>query len=63
MATALPQGPVLGPSVFKISVSNADSGIEGTLSKSVIDTKLYGPANTLEGRDAIQRTGWRGGAV
>lgn len=32
-----------------------DSGIEGTLSKFVIDTKLYGAVNTLEGRDAIQK--------
>ncbi|KAF4793619.1 hypothetical protein TURU_109764 [Turdus rufiventris] len=55
VAIAVPQGPVLGPSLFKISVSDMDSGVEGTLGKFVIDTKLCGAVNTLEGRDAVQR--------
>lgn len=54
-ATAVPQGSVLGPSLFKISVSDTDSGTKGTLSKSVIDTRLCSAVNTLEGRDTIQR--------
>jgi len=32
-----------------------DHGIEGKLSKSADDTKLSGVANTLQGKDVIQR--------
>jgi len=49
-----PQGWVLGPAPFNISVSNMDSGIECTLSNFTNDTKLSGAVDRLEGRDAIQ---------
>ncbi|GAB0178801.1 mitochondrial enolase superfamily member 1 [Grus japonensis] len=53
--SGVPQGLVLGPAPFNISVGNTDSGIECTLSKFANNTKLCGVVDTLEGMDAIQR--------
>lgn len=49
--------------LFNVSVSDAGSGTECTLSKFADGTKVRGAADSLEGRDAIQRdiTAWTSG--
>ncbi|TRZ08437.1 hypothetical protein HGM15179_018666 [Zosterops borbonicus] len=55
VTNGVPQGSVLGSTLFDIFVGNMDRRIEGTLSKFANDTELCAAVDMLEGRDAIQR--------
>ncbi|GAB0188162.1 cAMP-dependent protein kinase inhibitor alpha [Grus japonensis] len=55
LMSGVPQGLVLGPTLFNIFVGDMDSEIECTLSKFTNSPKLCAAVNTLEGRDAIQK--------
>ena len=47
-------GPILGPVLYNIFISDINSGVECILSKFADDTKMWGVVNMHRGWDVIQ---------
>ena len=53
--SGIPQGSVLGPLLFVVFINDMSSGITSTCTHFLDDSKIYGPVDTDEGIQAIQK--------
>ncbi|KAK4822223.1 hypothetical protein QYF61_011864 [Mycteria americana] len=56
--SGVPQGSILGPVLFNVSINDLATGIECTLSEFASDTKLGGTVDSLQCREALQLGSW-----
>ena len=54
VTSGVPQGSVLGPLLFVIYVNDINRNLKSSMKMFADDSKLYGPANTVEDADVIQ---------